>query len=195
MPPKPMDKRTLFDTRQAVWDAIRKLGDFSLKEVREETVLHLESVRDYLTGLEKGGYIERTTINRRHFEEVRWLLVRDIGFEAPRVRKDGTPVTSGQGNENMWQAMRILRTFTALELAVAARTPTCHVKESSASDYARHLFYAGYLSRTENGVYRMLPTAYTGPKAPMIQRTKVVWDPNRNEVRWRSDEEDSHDQR
>jgi hypothetical protein len=186
---KPMDKRNGYDTRQTVWEAIRAKRVFNIKDIRWETTLRPESVRDYVVGLENGGYLERVDPSEMGPGVAAcWRLVRDIGFEAPRVRKDGTPVTQGQGRENMWNAMRIMRFFTARELAVAARTPDCFVKESTAADYAKHLWHAGYLAKSDDGVYRMLPTAYTGPKAPMIQRTKVVWDPNQNKVRWRSGE-------
>lgn len=196
MPLKPMNKRNGIDTRQAVWDAIRAKEVFNIKDLREETTMKIDSVREYVIGLEKAGYLER--INPRDMRPGTascWKLINDIGFEAPRVRKDGSPVTAGQGRENMWNAMRIMRRFTARELAVAARTPDCFVKESTAADYAKHLWHAGYLARLDDGSYRMLPTAYTGPKAPMIQRTKVVWDPNQNKIRWRSgDGEVDHDE-
>ena len=192
---KPMDKRTGIDSRQAVWAAIRAKELFNIKDIREETTLKTDSVREYVIGLEKAGYVERVPAHElRQGAAACWRLIKDIGFEAPRVRKDGTPVTAGKGRENMWNAMRIMRVFTARELAVAARTPDCFVKESTAADYAKHLCRAGYLRQNDDGSYRMLPTAYTGPRAPMIQRTKVVWDPNQNTIRWRSDEDEvEHD--
>ena len=193
MPLKPMHKRNGFDTRKAVWNAIRTKKVFSLRELRNETVMQLDSVREYVIGLEKAGYIERIPTTEQGIgEAVYWKLVRDVGVDAPRVRKDGSPVTQGKGRENLWKAMRVLKTFTVRELTIHARTPGCEVKESTAEEYARHLCYAGYLHRHKDGSYTMLLSAYTGPKAPMIQRTKVVWDPNTNQVRWRS--EVDHDQ-
>lgn len=191
---KPMDKRKGLDTRQAVWDAIRDKRTFTVRELREETLLGMDTVRDYVKGLEAAGYIIGCLDPTDLGKPAMWMLVNDIGIEAPRVRKDGTPVTQGQGRENMWNAMRIIRTFTARELAVAARTPDCFVKESTAADYAKHLCHAGYLSKRPDGCYVMLPTAYTGPKAPMIQRTKQVWDPNQCKVRWQSTGEVSDDE-
>jgi len=187
MPLKPMNKRNGYDSRQAIWDAIRAKEVFNIKEIHEETTLKICSVRDYVIGLEKGGYLERVKPEElRRKDAVCWRLKKDIGVDAPRVRKDGTEVTAGKGRENMWNAMRIMRQFSARELAIGASTPDCKVKESTAADYAKHLWHAGYLSKCQDGKYRMLPTAYTGPKAPMIQRTKVVWDPNQQKVRSRS---------
>lgn len=188
MPLKPMHKRNGLDTRQAVWNAIRAKEVFNIKDLRDETVMKIDSVREYVIGLEAAGYVERIPPKElRQGAAACWRLIRDVGIDAPRVRKDGSPVTQGKGRENMWKAMRVLRTFTVRDLTVHARTPDCDVKESTAEEYARHLCYAGYLHRHEDGSYTMLPSAYTGPKAPMIQRTKVVWDPNTNKVRWRSE--------
>lgn len=194
---KPMNKRNGFDTRQAVWDAISKMRDgVTIRQLRDETTMKVDSVREYVIGLEKAGYLERVNPveSQNGAAAAVFKLINDIGVDAPRVRKDGSPVTAGQGRENMWSAMRIMRRFTARELAVAARTPDCFVAESTAADYAKHLCHAGYLRSQDDGSYLMLPTAYTGPKAPMIQRTKVVWDPNQNKIRWRSGEgEVDHD--
>ena len=58
---------------------------------------------------------------------------------------------------------------------------------AEAAEYCRYLHLAGYLTR-RGGAYQMHATAFTGPRAPMIQRTRRVWDPNRNEVRWQGGE-------
>jgi len=190
---KPVDKRNGLDSRQAVWEAIRAKEVFNLKDVREETTMKVESVREYVIGLEKAGYVERVPQKELRIGIAAcWRLIKDVGVEAPRVQKDGTPVTQGAGRKNMWEAMRIMRTFTSRELAVAASLPDCLVKESTAEDYAKHLCKAGYL-RKNGSSYMFLPTAYTGPMAPQIQRTKRVWDPNQHQVRWSSTGEGSDD--
>lgn len=191
MPLRPMDKRTGIDSRQAVWEAIRRLQSFTARQLQDQTRLKPWTVRDCIKRLEAAGYLKQYV--RLHKEDIRWRLVKDIGHEAPKVRKDGTPVTQGDGRKNMWEAMRIMRTFTPRELAVAASLPDCLVKESTAADYAKHLCHAGYLRKTTDG-YMFLPAAYTGPLAPMVQRTKRVWDPNQQKVRWRSDEEAADDE-
>lgn len=194
MAPKPMDKRNGLDSRQALWEVIRRLQTFTLRTLREETVLKMDSVREYVFGLESAGFLRRQPRSEKPGTPNSWELVNDIGVEAPRVRKDGTLVTQGDGRKNMWEAMRILRTFTARELAVAASLPECRVKEQTAIDYAYHLCKAGYLKKSGDG-YTFLPAAYTGPQPPQIQRTKRVWDPNQRKVRWRSDEEAGNDER
>ena len=182
---KPIDKCGPLESRQAVWDAIRRMRRFTVPVVRDETLLKTDTVRDYILGLEAAGYVRKITESSGVGVPARWELAKDAGSEAPRVRRDGTPIIQGQGRENMWNAMRILRDFTARELAVAASMPTCRVKELTAEDYIKHLHRAGYL-RKNGSRYMFLPGAYTGPMAPMIQRTKRVWDPNLKQIRWSS---------
>jgi len=190
---KPADKRNGLDSRQVLWEIIRKMGTVTFRSLRNETVLSMDTVRDYVRSLEKAGFLRKLPREEGPWAPNTWELIKDVGVEAPRVRRDGTLVTQGEGRRNMWEAMRILRVFTPRDLAVAASLPDCPVKESTALDYAKHLCKAGYLKK--NGrEYRFLPSAYTGPLAPQIQRTKRVWDPNLKQVRWRSDGEVSNDQ-
>lgn len=183
---KPIDRRRRQDTRQAVWDIIRRRNTFTVPDLHKETVaMKIESVREYVLGLAAAGYVRKTQESAGLGQPAQWELIRDAGGEAPRVRRDGSQVTQGQGRENMWAAMRILREFTARELAVAASMPECRVKEGTAQDYIKHLCKAGYL-RKRGGTYMFLPGEYTGPQAPKIQRTKRVWDPNTQEIRWQS---------
>lgn len=190
---KPVNRRSSRENRQAVWDAIRQMRIFTVPDVYRQARLGIDTVREYVSGLEAAGYVRKIAKQVSVGVPVQWELVIDAGNEAPRVRRDGSPVIQGQGQENMWNAMRILRDFTARELAVAASMPNCLVREASAADYVKHLHQAGYL-RKNGKRYLFLPGAYTGPLAPMIQRTKRVWDPNLREVRWSSDEEANHDE-
>ena len=103
---KPIDKRGSLESRQAVWDAIRRLQTFSIPEVRDETLLKTDAVREYITGLAAAGYVRKTAEQAGVGVPAQWELARDAGNEAPRVRRDGSPVTQGQGRENMWQDRR-----------------------------------------------------------------------------------------
>ena len=124
-----------------------------------------------------------------------YILMKDPGIEAPRVRKDGTEVTAGIGREQMWRSMRILGEFCATDLA-AVSDQTRPVALNEAKTYIYYLHKAGYLRcvrAAQNGGrntpgalarYRLIPTRYTGPKPPMIQSVKRVWDPNLKKVVW-----------
>jgi len=185
---KPMDKLNGYDSREAMWAEIRAMRTFTVRELKEATTLKIESVREYVTGLTNGGFLERDDsqiLNDKGFgkNSVIYTLIRNVGVDAPRVRKDGSTVTQGQGTANMWRTMRILGTFSARELAVSASTDTCVIAESTAASYIRHLCDAGYI-RKGKYLFRFITAMYTGPKPPMVQRVKRVWDQNLKKVMW-----------
>lgn len=185
---KPMDKLNGFDSREAMWAVIRDKKEFTVKEIYEETTLDASSVLDYIRGLTNAGYLREETGEKFKL----FTLIKDVGVDAPRVQRDGTAVTQGQGRINMWRAMYILQVFTAQDLAINATTPDCAVAISSAEDYCRHLNRAGYLRRDQGGRYTFLRHMFTGPKPPMVQRVKRVWDQNLKKVMW-SEDGGSHD--
>jgi hypothetical protein len=118
-------------------------------------------------------------------------LLKDVGVDAPRVRKNGEQVTQGLNREQMWRTMRILNSFNATELGVTASTEDVQIIVNDAKDYIGHLHKAGYLVQTalaNNGGglarYRLFPTMNTGPRPPMVQRVKHVFDPNLNKIVW-----------
>lgn len=201
MPRKPAQLASGLGLRQQVWNRIRARraanADFALDEITwgsEST----ETVRDYIIGLDRAGYIVVTSVAVSaggQYQKKRWKLARDVGLDAPRVRKDGSPVTMGMAQEQMWRALRMLKgDINARELAAHAGTPTIPVAASAAADYLRNLHHAGYLHLTQparttmkNGGksparYRLKPAVEgkgdTGPRAPMVCRTHVLYDPN-----------------
>jgi len=192
---KPVDQRSPDEKREAIWAAIRELQTFTLNRLFWKVRMERNSIRDYVLGLKNAGYIEDIGVvveNTRQAKQYR--LIKDIGLDAPRVRRDGTPVTQGLAREQMWRTMRILKEFTPEELAINASTEACEVKVSDAKKYCQALNKASYLIATQPGRglhqsrYRFLPSRFTGPKPPQIQRTKHVYDPNLGEVVWSSRE-------
>ena len=191
--PKPVhlepDKRYP-QNRQAIWTAIRKLRRFTLDELERATKITLPTLRSYLQGLCKAGYLRREADS--HNAPSTWTLSKDCGVTAPRVSRKGRPVTQGQGRAKVWQAMRILKEFSIEELRLATGN-TCTYQ--TIKDYAMRLQRAGYLRATQprasgrGGRYRLLPGMNPGPAAPMIQRrAKRVFDPNLERVVWPASE-------
>lgn len=180
--------------RDVIWAAIRKLRDFSLLDLEHETRVKVATIRTFVRGLVRAHYLEVSAAAHRDENgrqiAFRWRLVKDTGVEAPRVTRDGKPVTQGQSRQQLWRAMRSARTFTHGELAYIASTDTCVVSEVDAKSYVLLLARAGYLVVIEKGnprhqsVYRLAKN--TGPKPPQIQRFKQVWDPNLKQVMWTS---------
>ncbi len=187
--------------RQRAWDRLRKHAsmdrDFSLADltVGDEC---LATVRDYILGLERAGYLKiaREAVGdgpKAGRAPRRYALARDAGAEAPRVRRDGTPVMMGLSQEQMWRTLRMLKADTnARELAAHASTPAVPVKEIAAAEYLRNLHCAGYLRETKHGhgigrggvQSRYQLVTNTGPRPPMVCRADTIYDPNLGKTVW-----------
>lgn len=193
-------------SRQRVWEAIRKhAGTFTLYQISRKANADDETVYTYLLSLQRGGFLEGTLPagSKPGKAEKKWKLIRDNGVEAPRLKRDGSPVTQGLGTEAMWRSMRIIGSFNGRELAAHASACGVEVKETTAKAYIIVLHAAGYLKVVEaaklaspgkppaQARYVLAPGKYTGPRPPMIQRTKTLYDPNLAKVVW--NEEIDHD--
>jgi hypothetical protein len=87
----------------------------------------------------------------------------------------------------MWRAMKIVKVFDRTELRVAASTDAVPVHGHNVKAYVQPLARAGYLQVIRQGRrsrYRFIPTKDTGPRAPQIQRSGRVYDPNLGQVMW-----------
>lgn len=168
--------------RQRVWAHVRKqAGGFAWKDVTPGDVPK-RTVQPYLDGLVAAGYL---AVDVRGKPAI-YFLVRDNGIEAPRVRQDGSEVTQGNGNEAIWGAISVLDTFDAQTLADLSGAALGTVKT-----YCLYLERAGYLTVAIKGkggsaatVYHAVKSRISGPRAPMITRLKVVYDPNLHQVVW-----------
>ena len=195
---KPVDliAASNYSSPEIVWAAIRELKTFTASDliafVARQRKVNDGTIKSYLARLAKGGYfdIEHTAI-RAACHTNRYTLIKDTGVDAPRLTKHGKPSTQGLSREQIWRAMRILGDFTYHDLQLTASTEKVPVKASEVRSYIKHLYAAGYLVETKPCVrgpspkpatYRLLPSRYTGPKPPMVQRVKQVFDPNLGKV-------------
>ena len=184
--------------RQDLWDQIRRLKTFVRGDLEQAGGLSQDAIRDYLRGLVRAGYLSREEQGAaRRVSGVKkrpdlYRLVRDIGIDAPRVRRDGSEVSQGRGREQMWRTLKIVGSVSAKDLAVQASTEEQAVSHETAKEYLLTLHRAGYLKCTQQpqgqkpGRYRLIPTRYYGPKPPQIQRVNAVYDPNLGRVVWTS---------
>jgi hypothetical protein len=193
-------------TRQAIWQAIRANRDgFTLPVIVGIVKCPYDTARTYLKALHLGDFIHAVgtepfvkpgiiaRVSGSGMPVIVYRLVRDVGVEAPRLTRDGKPVLQGLGQEQMWRAMRMMQgDWNSQDLAVAASTDDVTINEQEAARYIGHLFGAAYLQMTakNNGPkskarYRLVKN--TGPKAPMIQRLKTVFDPNLGQVVWQEE--------
>jgi hypothetical protein len=172
--------------RRGVWAAVRELRTFTRAELRMRIPhVNARTANEYLESLVNGGFVSTGPMiegSSRGCGKVRsYTLTRDIGVDAPRLRRDGTALST-TAQQRMWLAMKILGPFTAAILADAASTPEGVVPLVTAESYIRHLACAGYLSSLKSGGYYLVND--TGGHAPKVERTKVVFDPNLNRIMW-----------
>ena len=178
--------------RQQLWTAIRQMeGEFTVAEIVAATGSNRKAVGDYLACLVAAGQVSKVQAADRArsvADAARYRLVRDTGHHAPRLRRDGTPVSQGSGTENMWRTMQMLGEFSARDLAVHSTTDDVVVSDLTAKAYLTQLAKAGYLRIVRaadnlaghRAVYRLVRRS--GPRPPQIQRLKRVYDPNTGEV-------------
>lgn len=180
--------------RQGIWQAIRKLHFFGLTVLADEARADRATVRTYVESLVKGGYL-RIWVNAREAsgQPKEYELIKDVGVEAPRVKRDGSPCTQGAAREQMWRAMKLLDSFTPRELALAASTDEHAVSDVDAADYARNLHKAAYLTLAQAATkrtqarYRFIRNRNSGPLPPQVQRLSSIWDPNLRMVVWQEE--------
>lgn len=185
--------------RQRLWEQIRKArGVFTPDAIAAKASVPVSLANDYVKPLAKAGFIAVVSEERLNAicKRLTYQLVRDNGVEAPRLTKAGAVVMQGSGNEKMWGTMRRMfktNCFNYRELAAFAGTRSGAVSEGTAKAYVGALFAAGYLDCVHSGRngknatparYRLKPVMDSGSRAPMIQRTKQVFDPNLNTVVW-----------
>lgn len=185
--------------RQRTWEAIRKArNEFEPAGIAKKAAVTINVVRDYLRCLLAGGVVELVgTVQVNALCVTRtYKLVRDCGVEAPRLTRTGQEVAQGSGNEAMWGTLR--RMFKAesvdhRQLAAFAGTKERPISEGTAKAYVLALAAAGYLECVQKSVsgkraaparYRLPPKMDTGRRAPMIQRTKSLYDPNLSKIVW-----------
>lgn len=178
--------------REAVWAAIRNLPEFTRADLERVSGETPAIVRDYLTGLIRAGFVVsvgRAAHPGGNPAHVRtsFRLARDVGIEAPRVRKDGSAIPPS-GRERMWRAAKILGEFSIRDLTLHASAGGPPVAEQEALCYCRSLAKGGYVTplRCKPPRWRFLRSRNTGPKAPQVQRVRQVFDPNLGKVVWQS---------
>jgi len=175
-----------FHKRDQIWQQIRSQRTrFTVNDLyfKLENISR-DAIRTYVKSLIAADYISPVT----NEVPIQFSLIKDCGVHAPKVRPDGTTVTLGQGNENMWRTMRILKTFDWQDVMVTSTTDVVIITKKTARAYVETLCKAGYLRCISEGssgvkaVYRINPSKFTGAQPPMIQRGGHLYDPNLGKV-------------
>ena len=194
--------RAYVRSQQLIWETVRRLGKFTSADVVCEashtTKMNDSTVRGYLYKLKNGGYISISGCNyKRNFVEHIYELVNDVGSEAPRINRDGTPSLRAQRTENLWRSIRMIKEFDERELTMVASTEQLPVSLMHARNYISTLNRAGYLTVIKKHAitggrarYRLKPNMNTGPKPPRKRSVKQLFDPNLDQVVWPKNEFD-----
>lgn len=181
---------------EAAWASIRVRKQFTLQDVLCDISktygdnVNADTIKSYIQRLVRGGYAEAAGYVKTPTARVmQYALIKDVGNEAPRLRKDGQRSRHGRNRENMWRSMRMLNHFNYRELALTASTDGVKVTEADAKDYLKDLYRAGYLRAVKPGdkttgcaIYRLIKN--TGPKPPVVRKISHVYDPNLKQVVW-----------
>jgi predicted ArsR family transcriptional regulator len=177
--------------RDRIWTVVRKQKKFTIADVVLGSGMARRSIRDYLDGLERAGFISQETTGDHY------LLVRDVGPEAPVLNHRGQAPAGFCIRDALWRTMKLLKEFTVIDLAVNASTEQCRVTDRDARTYLRALVAAGYvvaLDRDAEGRppggrllrYRFLASRNTGPRPPLLQQVLQVVDLNEGKVVWQA---------
>lgn len=169
--------------RDAVWEALRALGETDLGELSRRSGQPLSLVEDYMRALRKAEIVEavyQTAGPLGRFRTV-YKLIRDLGLDAPRLRKDGSSIPTS-GRQRMWRAMAILKEFSLRDLMATASLPEAPIAQAEAHYYCEWLAKGGYLRPSGPGRYITVAAMRHGPRSPMIQRVRRLLDPNTGEI-------------
>lgn len=171
------------------WAIIRGLakaqGEFTSSDVDGGSNTDVGSVKRYIRSLVRGGFIAVVRVEcrggRRTPRHV-YRLVKDQAH-APHFRGDGSLIVAS-AQQQLWNAIRTLPTFTLPELLVPAVTP---IRPLWAKRYLTWLRAAGYLVQLQaaagkhrHATWKLKPGMNTGPRPPERRRVNAerVWDPN-----------------
>ena len=161
---------------EAAWGHALRLERFGYADISHAVGISVEQATRIVRGWMKEEAVDQLQDGQAGAGRSLWRCKPDfVRIEPQRLR---TP------EENLWTAMRRLRSFTPTDLAAHATTETVCVDPKSASEYCRALLDTGYLSvarlaapaMKREAIYRIVDV--TGPQAPTVRRVRAVVDPN-----------------
>lgn len=104
-----------------------------------------------------------------------------------RVLPPSRKLVGGSVQENLWNAIRSLKSFTTTEAAFAATTDVLKIDDALAERYLGMLRDAGYLTvhhdtATHSKRWRLIPKMNTGAMPPMLMQITLTFDRNQKLV-------------
>lgn len=173
------ESRPILRGHDHYWSVIRRLGaegaTFTANDVSMDCEPGVEAdIRDFVRRLCKAGIARRDDAGRVE------LLQRSMF--TPRLARDGSENLQWRGRQQMWNVMRRhVGGFTARQVALDATTDDVVVTEPAARAYCKSLAKAGLLLEgrgSGRGLYRLTGSGNTGPKAPKVLASQLIYDEN-----------------
>ena len=158
---------------------------FTARDIFGRSNAEGSDIRTYLKRLALAGFIEQVSSN-----PIAYRMAKRQSA-TPRVRADGSVIAGVSRNQAMWNLMRgpVGREgFTVWDVATLASTDEVRISQDCAQRYIKRLDDAGYLvlrrrrGRDRPPMWALLPDRNTGPDAPKVLKSRMVFDPNRAEV-------------
>lgn len=154
------------------WATALRMEVFGYAEIAAETLIAMEAATEIVRGWEAAG---RVRVQRGGNGSSRKMFELTPEYREPKDR-------SSQVAQQLWTAMRGLKSFTPVDLTSHCRADL-RVDLREAVSYCQALLRAKYLRVTSTAVpgkreasYRLVKN--TGPRAPREKRIVAVWDPN-----------------
>jgi hypothetical protein len=167
---------------QALGPLARRKGGFTGAEAASAAGITGAAAHRHLLRLEKGSFAARGGVTAEG--EPIWQ-VRRHPMWPPVLEADGTPSKDHLLRANLWRAAKMVKTFTARELALVASTEEVPAPLAKARRFCELLSGAGYFAplegpgRTGEAEWMLKPAMNTGPLPPRICGVSLVYDLNR----------------
>jgi len=183
----------IFRGNDHYWSVIRDLGKNKAKFTMQQLAMRcddasVDRAAEFVRRLVRAGIAEVVSGDEPGRKRTRVYRLLKRPAPTPCLNRDGTPGKQGRVQDQIWVAMRSLQSFDISELTIASSTDEIVMKRETVEGYVHHLSGAGYLQVLRKGrgatqaIWRLKPSMDTGPRAPKILRSKMVYDSNRKEI-------------
>ncbi|MBP9184267.1 MAG: hypothetical protein KBF78_14120 [Fuscovulum sp.] len=177
MSSRPVTRGNRSAIADAAWAIALRLKEFGYAEIAVEMKIKGKRAAEIVRGWEAERAIVAVPAGTHRATRRRFQVVEDY------VRLPGRTA-----EDNMWLAMRKLRSFSPSTIAAHATVGEIAVTPEAAAAYCRALHGADYLALARRAAPAMKREAIyrlaieTGPKAPLPGRVRALRDPNTGQI-------------
>ena len=160
-------------TADAAFAFAATLTEFGYADIAIKMAVTEDHARKIVRAWNKTGLLDEVRSGHR----IRSLWKVREGAKSTLAVKSRSPA------QNMWTAMRQMKSFNPRDLAAHATTQETEVTLEAAQDYCRALLGAGYLAVARKAIPGKVPAIYrlvrdTGPRPPREKRVRALIDDN-----------------